>query len=395
MKSIDEVDIKGKRVLLRVDINSPIENGRVMMSPRMTSHAHTIKALSDRGACLIVLAHQGRRGDPDCICLSQHAKLLEQLTDKHIKFVEDICGSHAQEAIKALKPGEILLLENVRMLEDETKKTEDSQLVISLAPLVDCFVLDALSVAHRAHASVVGFMKKLPSYVGPILHAEIVAVKKVKSSSHVSFFFGGAKVEDSFTVLKEWLKEERTKTIMVGGLLSVLFLHAAGKNVGKSYDLLVHKDLLKYDKDAKELVAKYPHKIILPIDVGLNVSGRRVECDADKIKEGEIFDIGEKTIKLYSGIIRDAEMVVANGPVGVYEQPEFAKGTKEILTAMAESKAFCLVGGGHSITAIDKFNIHKEKLGYVSLSGKALVEFLCGDELPGIKGLEDNAQMFK
>ncbi len=399
MQTINDVDVKNKKILLRVDINSPIENGKVMISQRMISHAETIKKLSERRACVIVLAHQGRKGDPDCICLEQHAKLIEKLIEKPIKFVDDICGQYAKEAIGNLKPGEILLLENVRMLDDETKKTDDSQIVLGLASLVDCFVLDTLSVAHRMHASVVGFMKKVPSYAGPILAAEIEAVKKVKTSKGVSFFFGGAKINDSFTILRKWLSKERTQKIMVGGLLSVLFLYASGKNVGKSYELLVHKDLLRYEKDAKEFLAVYPHKIILPIDIGLNINGKRVECDADKITgamaEGEIFDIGEKTIKLYSDIIHNAEIVVANGPVGVYEQPAFAKGTQEILNAMADSKAYCLVGGGHSITAIDKFGIHKEKLGYVSLSGKALIEYLCGDELPGIKGLEENTTMFK
>ena len=151
---------------------------------------------------------------------------------------------------------------------------------------------------------------------------------------------------------------------------------------------------MKYDKDAKELLAKFGHKIVLPVDVALNINGKRVECDANEIKDGEIYDIGEKTIKIYDEIIYTEEMIVANGPACVYEQPEFAKGTQRILSAMAESKAFCLVGGGHSITAIEKFKIHKERLGYVSLSGKALIEFLCGEELPGLKLLQENKELF-
>ncbi len=387
MKRINEIEIKNKKVLLRVDINSPIENGKIMSSPRMTRHAETIKQLSERGAAVIVLAHQGRKGDKDFTILEQHARLLEKIIGKKVKFVQDICGPRAKEAIMNLKAGEILLLDNVRTLEDETKKTDDSAIVKELSPFVNCFVLDALSVAHRAHASVVGFMKTVPSYAGPVLAEEIEAVNKVKTSKSVSFFFGGAKVEDSFFVLKKWLGNKRTDKIMIGGLIASLFLYASGKEVGKTYETLVHKDLQKYEKEALELLTQFPEKIVLPIDVGLNIHGKRVECNVGKIKEGEIFDIGEKTIKLYNDIIYKAEMVVANGPAGVYELEEFSKGTREILEAMAKSKAFCLVGGGHSITAIDKFKIHKEKLGYVSLSGKALIEFLCGEELPGIVGL--------
>lgn len=394
MRTIDEIDVKNKKILLRVDINSPIESGKIIMSPRMTAHAETIKKLSERGAAVVVLAHQGRKGDDDFTCLDQHAELLGNLIKKSIKFVDDVCGPHAKEAIKNLKPGEILLLDNVRMLEDETKKPYDGEIVRELSSLVDCFVLDALSVVHRAHASVVGFMKTVPSYAGPILYAEIEAVKKVKSSTRVSFFFGGSKVEDSFFVLNEWLGNERTHKIMLGGLISILFLYASGRNIGRSYERLVHKDLLKYDKEAKDLLAKFPHKIVLPIDAGLSINGKRVECDVDSITEGELLDIGEKTIILYSEIIAKEEMIVANGPAGVYELHDFSKGTERILIAMAESKAFCLVGGGHSITAIEKFKIHKEKLGYVSLSGKSLIEHLCGEELPGLKGLEQNVELF-
>jgi phosphoglycerate kinase len=398
MRTIDEVDVKNKKVLVRVDINSPVENGVVVMNPRIKAHAETIKKLSERGAYVIVIAHQGRKGNEDFTCLDQHAKLLEKTIGKQVKYVEDVCGPHAKEAIKNLKQGEILLLDNVRMLEDETKKPYDAEIVKQLSPLIDYFVLDTLSVAHREHASVVGFMKKVPSYGGPVLKAEVEAIKKIKSSDSVSFFFGGAKVDDSFTVLREWLGNKRTKKIMLSGLIGVLFLYASGKKIGKSYETLMHKDLLRYEKDAKELLAQFGDKIVLPLDVALNINGKRVECDVDKITEeteGEIFDIGEKTIKLYNEIIYDSEMVVVNGPAGVYEQEEFSKGTKETLKAMAESRAFCLVGGGHSIIAIEKFNINKEKFGYVSLSGKALIEYLCGDELPGIKGLEENAKLFK
>lgn len=396
MRTLDNIDIAGKFVLLRADLNSPLEDGKITINPRILAHSKTIKKLSERDSKLVVLSHQGRAGEEDFISLEQHAKLLGELINKPVLFVKDTVTTHAKSAIKNLKDGEILLLENVRMLDDEEK--HDGQIVKELSPLFDYFVLDALSVSHRKHASVVGFMKTLPSFAGNVLYEELNAIKTIQHKSDVVFFFGGSKVHDSFSVMKNWLEEGKAKSILVGGALSILFLHAKGYDVSKSIHYLKENELLDCLAEAKNILEKFEHKIILPVDVAFSINGERFEFDVQMLntlnEEGDIFDIGTKTIEKYSLVLKEAYAIIANGPAGVYEIEKFSYGTKNILNAIAQSSAFSLLGGGHTITAIEKFGIDKKKFGYVSLSGKALIEFLSGKSLPAIEMLEENWRKF-
>ncbi len=386
--------LKGKVVFKRIDINSPVEGGVVQMNPRIRAHAKSIAELRDAGAKVVLLAHQGRPGEEDFIQLDQHAKLLEKELGTPVHYVDDVIGEKAQKAIAQLKEGEILLLNNVRMLGDEMKKTHDAEIVKALKPLGDYFILDALSVSHREHASVTGFTYHLPSGAGKVLHEEIEALKRMDSARNITFIFGGSKVEDSFHVMKRWLSTDKVKKILVGGALAILFLHAKGYRVGKSLDFLQKSGLIIHADEARRMVEKYPDKIEIPIDVGLNIDGKRVDCNVDEIVEGEIFDISEKTLLRYKQIIFDSDFIFMNGPMGVYEKKEFGWGTQHVLEAVSRSKAFSILGGGHTITAIEKFGIPREKLGYISLSGKALVEYLSGKELPGLKALMDNLEKF-
>lgn len=394
MQNINDVNLKGKRILLRVDLNSPMEDGKIMKNPRMHAHAETIIKLSNMGAKVIVISHQGRKGEDDFTHLSHHTELLKEITGKHMAFIDDIVGVRAKKAILDMKNGDILVLDNVRMLDDETKGKNNGQIVKELAPVADYFVLDALSIAHRAHASVVGFINVMPSFAGPVLATEIMAVEKVKQNGNVTFFFGGSKVEDSFTVIRHWLQESKVSNVLVGGALSVLLMHAAGYNVADSYEFLEEGGLLKYTEECKNILNQFAEKIVLPVDFGMNINEKRVETDCEKVHKGQIFDIGEKTIRNYTAILSKAETIVANGPAGVYELEQFSKGTKGILEAIADSSAFSLLGGGHTITAIEKFKIPKNRFGYVSLSGKALIEFLCEKELPALAALEENEEKF-
>lgn len=394
MMSIEDTEIKGKKVLVRVDLNSPMEDGRIMKNPRMHAHAKTIIGLSERGAKIIVISHQGRKGEDDFTHLCHHTELLKEITGKQITFIDDVIGVKAKKAILDMKNNEIIVLDNVRMLDDETKEKGNGQIVTELAPMADYFVLDALSIAHRAHASVVGFIDAMPSFAGPVLAAEINAVDKVKQSSNVTFFFGGSKVEDSFTVMRHWLGEGKINKVLVGGALSVLLAHAAGYNIADSYEFLEEGGLLKYTEECRGILNQFAEKIVLPLDFGMNVNDKRVDVGCGKIHTGQIFDIGEKTIQKYAEILSHADTIVANGPAGVYELEEFSKGTRGVLNAIADSSAFSLLGGGHTITAIEKFRIPKDKFGYVSLSGKALIEYLCGKNLHALTALEDNGKKF-
>jgi len=395
MRKIADHDVKGKRIIVRADLNSPVENGKITGSARINAHAKTVKELSDRGASVIVLSHQGREGHDDFIGLEQHARLLHQKTGKDVIFVANVVGADAEAAIKRLRPGDVMVLDNVRFLPCETKHKDGlGEIVHHLTPLVDYFVLDALSVAHRKHSSVVGFTKTIPSFAGDVLAAEVEAVEKVRHSKDVTFIFGGSKVEDSFAVMKKWLSDGRAREVMVGGALSVLFLRAAGHGIGASADYLRDSGLDAHVPQAKEMLDMFDGKIHLPVDVGLSVGNERHDADAGKIDKGQIWDIGPRTVERYVEAINNSHCIVMNGPLGVYEVEAFSKGTKAVLEAVARCDAFSLLGGGHTITALERFGIDKKDFGYVSLSGKALIEYLCGKELPGLAALDENERKF-
>lgn len=405
MRRIADYDVRGKKVLVRVDFNCPLEDGRIAGDRRIKAHANTIKNLSDRGARVIVLAHQGRRGRDDFMGLEQHVKVLHRTIGKDVAFVDDVVGENAKSAISKLKDSEILVLDNVRLLHCETEHPHgDGEIAYHLSPLADYFVLDALSVAHRKHSSVVGFSKKMPCFAGEILAAELDAVDKIRHGTDVTFIFGGSKVDDSFRVMKKWLSEGRAKEALVGGALAVLLLHAKGHDVGGSAEYLKNSNLEQKVPEAKEMLEKFDGKIVLPVDVGLSVKTERPdtetikierhEADVGSIKKGQIWDIGPKTIERYVQVINNSHYIVMNGPVGVYEVDDFAKGTKAVLEAIARCDAFSLLGGGHTVAAIEKLRIEKGHFNYVSLSGKALISYLCGEELPGLAALEENQKKF-
>jgi phosphoglycerate kinase len=396
MRKINDYDVLGKKILLRADLNCPVENGEITPGPRIFAHAKTIKRLSERGARVIVLAHQGRRGSTDFMSLEQHARYLHKAMERDVHFVDDIVGDNAKDAIGRMKNGDILLLDNVRLLTCETENNNGyGKIVKELSPHVDWFVLDALSVAHRSHLSVIGFSNSMPCFAGDVISAEVDAVESVKNSRDVVFIFGGSKVKDTFPIMERWLGNEKARKILIGGALSALMLHATGRNIGRSMEYLEKSGLLVHKERAKELIDTYDGKIGLPVDVATfcEVEGRK-ECPVDEIDGGSICDIGSKTIEKYVELINNSHAIVMNGPMGIYEDEMFAKGTHDILKAIAMCDAFSLIGGGHTLAAIEKFNIDKRYFSYVSLSGKALIEYLCGKELPGLVTLKENESKF-
>ncbi len=389
MRSILDYDISGKKLLVRVDLNSPLINNQVQMNERIATHAKTLRALSDRGAKVIALAHQGREGDPDFIMLQQHAELLAEAMKKSVVFIPHVIGSNVKKTVEAMKNGDVVLLENVRFLKSENLESGE---ITGLSYLADYYVLDALSVAHRAHSSVVSFSKIIPSFYGPVLASEVEAVKKVKEAEEVVFVLGGAKVEDSFDMIEERVKAGKKGIYLIGGAIAILLLKAKGYNVGLSEKYLQDEGLLEHLERAKKILEI--QGLMLPVDVGLKVGENRIDADADNIKDGEIFDIGPKTAERYAGIIKNAKTIVMNGPMGVYEQPAFSAGTKAVLEAIAKSRGFSLLGGGHTTSALEALGFRKENFGYVSLSGKALIKYLCGKKLPALEALEENEKNF-
>ncbi|MFA5412752.1 MAG: phosphoglycerate kinase [Candidatus Micrarchaeia archaeon] len=390
MREVEHFEVSGKRVVKRVDINSPIENGEPVMNPRIRRHAQSIRELSDRGAKVIVTAHQGRKGDEDFTSLEKHAKLLSGLTGKDVRFVPGTDEARVEKEIAAMKAGDILVLENTRMWQNEEKDIGENPLTRVLAKNSDIYLLDAMSVAHREHASVVGLTKYVKSGVGFVLRNEINALQKMEGGQ-VLLIMGGGKVKDSLRIMKAWLGSGKASRVLLGGAVAVFFLFVDGYRNESSKKYMEKEGLMELAAEGKELLEKYRDKIFVPEDVAVNMKGERVECGKGELCEGTISDIGSGTIDLFSEEISGTKKILINGPMGIYELPGFDTGTRKVLEAVAGSEAFSLVGGGHTISAIEKFGIPEDKFGYVSLSGKALIEYLSGKELPALKAIKESS----
>jgi phosphoglycerate kinase len=400
--TMDDFQFKGKTALVRVDFNSPIDPNtkRVLDDTRIRAHGETtIKELAEKGAKVVVLAHQGRPGDLDFTPLKQHAELLGKVLGKPVKYVDDIYGEKAQKAIKALRNGEILVLENVRNFPDEQKKGTPeehakTEFVRKLAPLADVFVSDAFAAAHRAHVSIVGFTAVLPSVAGRIMERELKALGRVLHSPEKPcvYILGGAKADDSLKISQYVLENKIADHVLTGGVVGHLFLAAKGVNLGKAnMDFLEKKELMAFVPGIKELLATYPGKVEVPVDLAVDQGGNRKEIAVANLPtDYSIYDIGANTIKKYNEIISKAKSIVISGPMGVYENKEFLKGTKSVFEAVTTSNAFSLAGGGHTIGALEELGLAK-KMGYVSTAGGALIEFLMGEQLPGVVALEKAA----
>lgn len=401
--TMDDFNFQNKTALVRVDFNSPIDpqTGKILDDVRIRMHGETtIKELSEEGAKVVVLAHQGRPGEPDFLPLEQHSKLLSNILGKPVRYVDDLFGRKAQDAIKGMKGGEILVLQNVRTYSKERKKgtVEEharTEFVQSLAPLADVYVNDAFAAAHRAHVSIVGFTHSLPSVAGRIMERELEVLSKALESPEKPcvYILGGAKADDALRISKYVLDNEIADYILTGGVACHLFLMAKNIDLGKpNVDFLEKKELLSFVQGIKDLIKKYPEKIKTASDLAIDVDGKRGEIDVEDLPTSyPVCDIGSKTIQQYMDIIKEARSIVISGPVGIFENDEFAKGTRMILEAVANSQAFSLVGGGHTVAAVEQLGLEK-KMGYISTAGGALIEFLMGESLPGVAALEKAAK---
>jgi len=400
--TLDDVEVKEKTVLVRVDFNSPVdpETRKVLEDARIRAHAETtIKELAEKGAKIVILAHQGRKGDQDFVPLKQHAEILSKILRKPVKYVDDLYGERAKAAIKSLRSGEILVLDNVRTFSAETKdgvpeEQAKTELVKNLAPLADLYVNDAFAAAHRAHVSMVGFTPVLPSVAGRIMERELKSLSRVleKPKKPCVFIFGGAKADDSLEISRYVLDRNIATCVLTGGVVAQVFLAAKKVDLGKpNMDFLEKKELMGLVPGVRELIKKYHQEIRTPVDLAVDVNGKRKEVSLNELPTSySICDIGTKTVEDYARTIRTARSVVISGPMGMYENSQFELGTKEILEEVAESKAFSLAGGGHTISAIEEFGLTK-KISYVSTAGGALIEFLMGNKLPGVAALEQAA----
>ncbi|MDF2945069.1 MAG: pgk [Herbinix sp.] len=392
-KSIDDINVKGKRVLVRCDFNVPLQEGRITDEVRLVEALPTIKKLLKDGGKVILCSHLGKpKGEPKPeLSLAPVAVRLAQLLGQEVNFAKDdnVVGENAKAAVAAMKDGEIVLLENTRYRVEETKNGDAFS--EELASLCDIFVNDAFGTAHRAHCSNVGITKYVDTaVVGYLMEKEIEFLGNAVDNPKRPFvaILGGSKVSSKISVIENLL--DKVDTLIIGGGMAFTFMKALGEEVGKS---LLEPDYLEYAKQMMEKAEKKGVKFLIPID---SVVAKEFKNDTEfkTVGPNEIepewqgFDIGEKTCKLYTDAIKDAKTVVWNGPMGVFEFPNFATGTIAVAKALAEIDATTIIGGGDSAAAVNILGFG-DKMTHISTGGGASLEFLEGKELPGVAAAND------
>ena len=389
LHTVKEADLKGKRVLIRVDFNCPVKDGVVTDPTRIKAALPTIEYILSEGASLVVMCHFGRpKGEKKMeYSLLPVKNEFEKLLGRKVTLAPDVIGSEVDSLVSALKPGDVLMLENVRFYKEEEKN--DPEFAKKLASYGDVYVNDAFGTAHRAHASTEGVAHYLPSYAGFLIEKEVKYMAPLLENPEHPFvaIIGGSKVSSKITVLESLVKT--CDKIVIGGGMAYTFLKVQGHEVGKS---LLEEDYLE---TAASFLAKAKEKnveVILPVD---HVCAKEFSESAEAITVSTVdipsdlmgMDIGPKTVELITKALKDAKNVVWNGPMGVFEFSQFANGTEKVAFALAESDAVSVVGGGDSVAAINKFGL-ADKISHVSTGGGASLEFLEGKTLPGIKALE-------
>ena len=409
--TLDEFDVRGKTVLCRVDMNQPVDRATDSLKSiqRITACAPTVKELSDRGAKVVLLAHQGSDIEyKNFYCTRPHAKVLTELLGREVKWIEDVCGPTAREAIKAMKDGEIILLDNVRFCSEEQTLFEmklqltheqqaQTQVVTKLAPLADLYVCDAFAAAHRDQPTLCGFEQVLPSAMGRLFEKEYCVVSELmeKPEHPCVFVLGGSKISDAFMMMETVLSSGAADTVLTGGLVGQILLASQGVEIGSGTLGFINKSGYgEFIEKAKGIYEKYADRIILPVDLAQVVDGVRQEALAGAIPaDFNAIDIGTGTANLYREYILKAKTVFANGPVGVFEQAPSEYGTKVLFESMADTEGYTVVGGGDSVTAAKKYGV-TDRLGYICTGGGALIRFLTGEELPVVKALRFAAKKF-
>jgi phosphoglycerate kinase len=399
--TLDEVRWAGRTVLLRLDLNSPIDpfSNQILDDKRFREHLPTLERLRD--AKVLVITHQSRPGKKDFTTLEAHAERLGRLLRRPVRYIDDITGSRARDSAKALAPGEVLMLENVRFSAEENLKLTPEEaaktlLVKRLAAMGDLFVNDAFGTAHRSQPTMVGLPLALRSVAGLLMEKEVTMLSRVLAGTQkpVTAVMGGTKVDDSIAVMAHMLDHGIADAVVVTGVVANVFLVARGYDIGEPSTQLIQK--LEYLKEiglARELLERHGDEIQIPGWVAVRKDGERVEFPVDAIpKDTPVMDIGVDAIEEMADLIRSSGTVVFNGPAGVFEEEAFALGTIELLNATAEVP-FSVIGGGHTGAMVEKLGL-EGKITHVSTGGGACIEFLTGKKLPAVAALEMSKQKF-
>jgi phosphoglycerate kinase len=400
-QTLDDVTTGGKTVFVRVDVNCPLDpsSKQIIDDTRIRMCRDTLESLKD--AKVVVGSHQGRPGDEDFTTLEAHAKLLGRYVSRPVKFVEDTTGPESLRSIKALKSGEILVLDNLRLCAEENisgtaELLSNTIMVQRISKVIDIYVNDAFATAHRAQASIVGLPRVIQAVAGRLMAKELNALKRAyHSPEHPSvYIIGGAKADDKLPIIDNILQSGKADTVLVGGVVANVFLRASGTDFGDSENRKLEKSSAVFEK-ARSILSKYKGKVILPKDLAIQQGGSRVDQPISKGLAGTVVkDIGRETSQEYVRIISGSKTVVSSGPLGVFEEKGFDLGSKTVLEAMANQEAFTVVGGGHMGSYATMLGLDR-RLSHVSTAGGAMLAFLAGEELPGVKALVDSALRYK
>ena len=388
-KTVRDIDVRGKRVFVRVDFNVPLDHGRITDDHRIQAALPTIRYLLDHDAIVILASHLGRpKGPDDELRMDPIAARLGELLHRSVKKVDDCVGPVVEDQVFALRPGDVVVLENLRFHRDE--EANDPAFAHALARLADVYVNDAFGTAHRAHASTVGITQYLPAVAGLLMERELVSLGRVldRPARPLVVILGGKKVEDKIDVIRNLLR--LASTMLIGGGMCYTFLKATGAAIGAS---LLEAEKLDLARDLLREAAERGVTMVLPVDV---VAAQKLEAgaatrivDARAVPDGWIgVDIGPRTVAAMSAPIGGAATILWNGPMGIFEIPDFAGGTRAVAKAVAESCAESVVGGGDTAAAVEQFG-YADKISHVSTGGGATLEFMEGRTLPGVAALQD------
>jgi phosphoglycerate kinase len=379
------MNVEGRKVALRTDLNLPLENGRPQKTLRFNRYLETIRELSESDAKTVILAHQGRPGRKDFISLEKHSELLNEEIDTQVYFVKSILGDQLEQTLDEMDDGEVALLENVRMMSEELKnysgkKHAEDLYINNMADNFDLYINDGFSVAHRSQASIVGLPEILESRPGPVMREELDNCRKIRDEFDSGVLvLGGEKPSDLIGIIEA--KIDTVDKVLLGGVPGEVALIAQGKDLGEKTQWIEERGLDSKKEELKNLIEEYPEKFETPSDLATENGDKRPE----EI-ESMTWDIGEETAERYAEIIEKADSVLMKGPMGAFEQ--HSEGTEKILEALKNCEGFTVMGGGHTSSLVDEFGYSMDDFDHVSIAGGAFVRCVSGGELPAVEALD-------
>lgn len=387
MKTVDDLELEGKNVVLRTDLNLPVEEGEPQETVRFKRYLETIQEISDHGGRTMVIAHQGRPARKDFLSLEEHAEILSESLDQDVNFVQTFFGPQLGDAIASMQNGDVVMLENIRFLSEELQNVgperhSQDYFIQNMAKYFDIFVEDAFSAAHRSHGSIVGFMPVLETCAGKIMERELESCRKIRDDlNNPTLVMGGEKPSDIIGMLEQMI--ESVDKVLLGGVPGELALMIEGNSLGEKMEWIEKNGFNSGIDDLEELMDEHGDKIITPEDVRAD-SGNYTPGEVPE--EEMVWDIGEKTRRKYIEIIEKADSVLMKGPMGAFE--DYPEGSKAVIDAIAMNTGFTVIGGGHTSSLVQRFDHDIEDFSHVSIAGGAFVRFMSGEKLAAVEALE-------